>query len=70
MSEDMHLRHLAEADRHIAEARLRIDDQRKRIARQMVAGHATAISRELLGHMEEALRLTIAHRALIIEEIG
>jgi hypothetical protein len=25
---------------------------------------------KLLGHMEEALRLTIAHRALIIEEIS
>jgi hypothetical protein len=60
---------LPRPDRHISETRVRIADQRNRIARQMIAGHATAISRELLSRMEEALRLTIAHRALIIQEI-
>jgi hypothetical protein len=70
MSQEMEHEHLQLAVRHISEGRERVAQQRARIQKLELDGHDTSQSRELLAVLEQTLKLMIAHRDMILRELG
>lgn len=62
--------HLEEANRHVAEFTRRVADQIVRIDEMKREGLATADAQFLLREFNEALRLAIEHREIILREIA
>jgi hypothetical protein len=70
MNQKMERRHLEEAEEHIARGRAVIAAQERTIARLQQGSHDTALARALLDNLLIAQQNHIAHRALILRELG
>jgi hypothetical protein len=68
MSEEVVLRHLAEADRHIQAGARTVDRQRRAIAKLDEIGRNTADAKALLATLEQIQNTFVLHREMILNE--
>lgn len=69
MGDDMHKRHVAEADRDIARSLELIARQRRLVERLEKGGVDASDARTILRQFEETLRLIRAHREMILRAL-
>jgi hypothetical protein len=64
------LQHLAEAETNVASGAKRVLDQELRVAELELHGHDASLARAILATYQCSQALLVAHRALILRELG